>query len=331
MATATAGRQTRASSTPAPPSFDIVRIGPQGGAIIAGRGAPGADLSIRADGVEVGRTTADGQGAWALVLAQPLPPGPHVLTLREHTAEGRELASIGAVLMTVPGQVPGAAGPLPPLAVLTTPQLPPRLLQSPPVPGSATLGPGTQGLTSQGLTTQAPAAPDGATLKPRQLGLGALDYDVEGDLRLSGTAPPDTTVRLYADNKPIGEVRSGKDGVWSAAPGAVVTEGNHQLRLDQIGSDGKVSARVALPFRRESVRAGDLTADRIVVQPGASLWRIAYRAYGEGLRYTVIFQANRDQIRNPDLIYPGQVFTLPAGVAADPDGRVMPVSSSKSR
>ena len=168
-------------------------------------------------------------------------------------------------------------------------------------------------------------------MRSRQLGLGALDYDVEGDLRLSGTAPPDTTVRLYADNRPIGEVRSGKDGAWSAAPGAVVTEGNHQLRLDQIGSDGKVTARVALPFRRESVRAGDLTADRIVVQPGASLWRIAYRAYGEGLRYTVIFQANRDQIRNPDLIYPGQVFTLPAGVAADADGRVMPVSSSKSR
>ena len=63
-----------------------------------------ADLSVRADGIEVGRTTADGQGAWALVLAEPLPPGPHVLTLRQRAAEGQELASVGSVLMTVPGQ-----------------------------------------------------------------------------------------------------------------------------------------------------------------------------------------------------------------------------------
>ena len=47
------------------------------------------------------------------------------------------------------------------------------------------------------------------------------------------------------------------------------------------------------------------------VQPGNSLWRLARRSYGEGLRYTDIYEANKDQIRNPDLIYPGQVFVLP--------------------
>ena len=39
--------------------------------------------------------------------------------------------------------------------------------------------------------------------------------------------------------------------------------------------------------------------DRVVVQPGHSLWRIARRVYGSGVRYTVIYQANRDQIRDP--------------------------------
>ena len=47
------------------------------------------------------------------------------------------------------------------------------------------------------------------------------------------------------------------------------------------------------------------------MQPGNSLWRIARRNYGEGIRYTVIYQANREQIRDPDLIYPGQVFEVP--------------------
>nr|MDJ0980603.1 LysM peptidoglycan-binding domain-containing protein [Kiloniellales bacterium] len=48
-------------------------------------------------------------------------------------------------------------------------------------------------------------------------------------------------------------------------------------------------------------------------QPGNSLWRIARGAYGTGNRYTMIFEANKDQIRNPDLIYPGQIFVLPTG------------------
>jgi nucleoid-associated protein YgaU len=48
-----------------------------------------------------------------------------------------------------------------------------------------------------------------------------------------------------------------------------------------------------------------------VVQPGASLWRIARRTYGDGVHYSLIYEANQSQIRDPDLIYPGQIFTVP--------------------
>jgi nucleoid-associated protein YgaU len=71
-------------------------------------------------------------------------------------------------------------------------------------------------------------------------------------------------------------------------------------------------ARIELPFTRAEpsavVAAGKAS---VVVQPGNSLWRLARRSYGSGLKFTVIYQANRDQIRDPDLIYPGQVFALP--------------------
>ena len=50
----------------------------------------------------------------------------------------------------------------------------------------------------------------------------------------------------------------------------------------------------------------------MVVQPGQTLWRLARGAYGSGARYTVIYLANRDQIRDPGLIYPGQAFAVPA-------------------
>ncbi|WP_052341024.1 LysM peptidoglycan-binding domain-containing protein [Salinarimonas rosea] len=52
--------------------------------------------------------------------------------------------------------------------------------------------------------------------------------------------------------------------------------------------------------------------DTALVVRGDSLWRISRRIYGDGIRYTVIFDANQDQIRNPDLIFPGQIFVLPA-------------------
>ena len=48
-----------------------------------------------------------------------------------------------------------------------------------------------------------------------------------------------------------------------------------------------------------------------IVSRGDNLWRISQRIYGRGHRYTVIFGANQSQIRNPHLIYPGQVFVLP--------------------
>ncbi len=49
----------------------------------------------------------------------------------------------------------------------------------------------------------------------------------------------------------------------------------------------------------------------VTVQPGATLWAIARDRYGEGQLYLQVFEANKDKIRDPDLIYPGQVFTVP--------------------
>src|SRR5690606_33783095 len=49
----------------------------------------------------------------------------------------------------------------------------------------------------------------------------------------------------------------------------------------------------------------------VIIRRGDSLWRISRRVYGHGIRYSTIYLANQDQIRNPDRIWPGQVFTVP--------------------
>src|SRR3546814_375350 len=101
------------------------------------------------------------------------------------------------------------------------------------------------------------------------------------------------------------------DGRWSHAPADPVAEGLHALRVDQVDANGQVLARVETPFSREPVRVAQAGEAFFIVQPGNSLWRIARRTYGRGMQYAVIYQANQDQIRDPDLIYPGQVFELP--------------------
>jgi nucleoid-associated protein YgaU len=126
-----------------------------------------------------------------------------------------------------------------------------------------------------------------------------------------------------------------EDGFWSFTPTTPIEPGLHVIRVDQVDQAGKVLARAQTPFEQAAVplaaQAGagaeqiasaenmpsgngaTMTDGTIVVQPGNSLWRIARENYGRGIQYTVIYEANKDQIANPDLIYPGQVFAVPPG------------------
>ena len=138
-----------------------------------------------------------------------------------------------------------------------------------------------------------------------------VDYDEDGNVVLGGRADPDATVQVYVDNKLSGTGTASDTGEWVHRSPQPISPGTHELRVDQVTTSGAVVHRVVLPFvRAEPFRS--LPGQRVVIiQPGNNLWTIAYRVYGTGTRYTTIYQANADQIRDPDLIYPGQVFGLP--------------------
>lgn len=260
---------------PAPqaPSFDIVRVNPQGGAVVAGRAAPDSEVTLRQDGQIVGSGKTNAQGQFVVLPDKPLAPGGQELTLSSRSGGQADVAGTAPVIVVVP---PGASAPA--VAVLAPADAPATVLQ-----GQASV-----------------------------LALGVVDYDAKGNIRLSGTAPAGSQIRLYIDGAAAGEVASDAAGRWAAIPAAEVAAGAHTLRLDRIGPDGKVAARVEVPFTRAPASAMGLTGGpAVVVQPGDSLWRIASRQYGQGLRYTEIFSANASQIRDPDLIYPGQIFVVP--------------------
>jgi nucleoid-associated protein YgaU len=157
---------------------------------------------------------------------------------------------------------------------------------------------------------QAPAPARDAQARTR-LGLDLVDYDDTGEMRFAGSAPPGATLRLYAAGRHLGDAVADEAGRWQMTPAEQPGIGRHTLRVDQLAPTGGVAARIEVPFQRERLPHVLLRDGRVVVQPGNNLWRIARSIYGRGVRYTVIYEANRDQIRDPQWIYPGQIFTLP--------------------
>ncbi|MFL1874943.1 LysM peptidoglycan-binding domain-containing protein [Hansschlegelia beijingensis] len=75
---------------------------------------------------------------------------------------------------------------------------------------------------------------------------------------------------------------------------------------------GSSSATRSEPVAADAANPVIASLETVKVRRGDSLWRISRTAYGHGRRYTLIFEANDGQIRNPHLIYPDQVFVLPS-------------------
>lgn len=150
--------------------------------------------------------------------------------------------------------------------------------------------------------------------------LDAITYEPSGEVLLAGRAAIDSIVRIYIDNAAVIEAPVTPEGGWSTDLPQVVA-GVYTLRIDEVNAGGEVASRIETPFKLEEPSAiaasmSDATASGTgvavrVVQPGNTLWAIARDRYGEGILYVAVFEANRDRIRDPDLIYPGQVFTLP--------------------
>ena len=222
-----------------------------------------------------------------MVLADPpLGPGQHELRVVQHIEGRAPVTSEQVVVAVVPSAGPGPTDkPREETLVMISPPGGPSTLVQPPSPAGV---------------------PRSADLK-----LSTLDYDERGQVTITGQAAPGATVRAYLDDMMVAEGTTGADGRWRLAPAQPIDSGKHKLRLDRLARDGKPTARLELPFERLATVTASADGRRLHVVRGDNLWNIARAHYGEGWRYTVIFDANKNQIRDPDLIYPGQIFSLP--------------------
>ena len=293
------------------PSFDIVRVERTGDAVMAGRAAPFATVEIHDHTGIVASTQADEKGDWVIVLEDPLEAGSHELWLESQETEGGESAtSQQTVVMLVPDadDAEGSA------EVTVTTHIDPD-------EGTEE---GTGDLANDAIAVLLPKDGDGKVeiLQEPEDGVGisggdglsldTLDYDETGDVSLSGRAEPGAEVRAYVDGELAGRTLADTAGNWRMTLEQPVELGLHALRVEQVDEQGQVLGRLETPFDRESLQFPESAEPLVIIQPGNNLWTIARHTYGSGVHYTQIFKANEGQIADPHLIYPGQIFVLPA-------------------
>ena len=275
-----------------PPSFDVVKVGPSGTAVIAGRAEPGSKVTVRDGDTVIGEVTADGRGEWVLV-PENIAPGDRLLSLEASNPQGgAAVRSNETVALSIAPSTTGGKGETALAVVLPRDGAgPARVLQYPNLGGSA---------SPEALMAD----------KPNALSMDTVEYDAQGRVVLSGRATPKAPIQIYLGNEPFATVTADAAGRWTATLARPVGRQRLELRLDQLADDGRVIQRVAVPFARPAEM--ELSpGQEYVVQPGNNLWQIARRAYGAGTRYLIIYSANLPQIRDPGRIYPGQVFKLP--------------------
>lgn len=290
---------------PAAPSFDVVRIAPDGATVMAGRAAPGSEVTVTDGGNRVASAKADQRGEWVMLPDKPLSPGTRELNLTE-TRPGAETAVPADKVVVVMVPEPAAKPAPESSASATSPAAP--VAVAVPRDGLAGASPAMGGSS----VLQAPPVPEnGAPPPPGGVSVETMDYDPAGRVALGGRAAPNSAVQLYLDNILVGSAHTDPKGNWRLTPEKLIDPGVYTLRADQVTQGGKVVARAELPVQVSAMPAASTDGRNIVVQPGNSLWRLARRTYGDGMLYTTIYTANREQIRNPDLIYPGQIFALP--------------------
>lgn len=342
VAPAPAAAEPAPAAVPEPaasPAIDTVRAEADGTVVVAGSAAAGSSVSILVDGKEVGKAVPDASGKFATFLTLGPSDSPRVMSFVVAAADGATAKSPAEVILnpTPPAPEPVAPEPAATATATEAPTTETATRDTAATAPAASAAEAAPLVADESGVTKLTAA-----VAVAEVVIDTIGYDTLGNVDIAGRGAAEGFVRLYVDNDLQATAPLAATGKWRVKLTSVAV-GVHSLRADQVDAGGKVTSRVETPFQREepakvataeaaaapaatgaetaaattgpapepATEAPATKAAIITVQPGFTLWGIARKNYGDGLLYVRVYEANKDQIRDPDLIYPGQVFTVP--------------------
>jgi len=283
------------------PRFDVAEVDELGNGVFSGRAFRNVRVWLKKlDGSVVGETVSLEDGSFTILTNTPLPEGESVLALVAEEIPGGEIkvASERLVISRFPG------GPALIVAQKDTADTVSRILQEPVTRKPLDTAQKSGDNASVSNSNASKESAEGKLLK-----IKIIDYDEKGRLAISGKAKPGSKISIEVNGRTIGSTNTDDQGQWSLTTIEGMADGANKIVAK--ASLGDEYSTTSMPFAPDELVQKFPKGRLVVVQPGNSLWRIARRTYGSGFRYTVIFAANRDQVTNPDLIYPGQVLHTP--------------------
>jgi nucleoid-associated protein YgaU len=266
------------------------------------------------------RAVADQSGQFVMVPPQ-LPSGTYDLTLRSKQPDGKQAASKQSVAV--------ALEPSPtdrPLVALMTPDKPTVVLSQPAAPkpmAGAVVVEAVETEPGGKLHVSGQARPGAAVrLYLNDSFVASVTAGADGRFAVTineGVAPGSYRVRLDEVESNSGAVRARAEVPFNVPDTVVTASVPAQATASKRPDIAAAAKQPQLAVAGATVLPDGGSPSAVVVPKiatttvsrGDSLWRLSHVAYGAGTRYAVIYKANREQIRNPNLIYPGQIFVLP--------------------
>ena len=317
--------------TPAAPlTIDLARVKPDGAAVFAGTAAANAKIRIFEGDILLGETIANANGEWVIVLEKSLAAGQHLISVAMERSDGSTEMADRSLAVEIYQDT--ETKPLVALLPETATEVP-VLIQSPDdVDAASPAAPASEAIVADATGADAAAAKaamgdttEAAPTKPQAksqiaaLAPSAIIWRDASRILISGTSRGGVRVTVNDEKGQFGEALVLADGAWQVAGSLDMDIAVNHLRFALFDEANHIIARYDLPVKARDLAKGQDGSPLVVVNKGDMLWRIAYHQLGEGVKYVDIVRRNQQDINDPDLIYPKQIFAVPQPSATASD------------